>query len=65
VADFVAGSGGAEPGIGTRIVEAGQRLQTPRLFAALALLTLAGIAIYAATGALSRALGRRRGNGAQ
>ena len=59
VAEFVAGSGGAETGLAYRILEAGYRLQVPRLFAALVLLSLAGIAIYAATSALSRAALRR------
>lgn len=54
VAEFVAGTGGAETGLAFRILEAGYRLQIPRLFAALALLSLTGIAIYAATSALSR-----------
>ena len=48
VAEFVAGSGGAETGLAYRILEAGYRLQIPRMFAALVLLALAGIAIYAA-----------------
>jgi NitT/TauT family transport system permease protein len=47
VAEFVAGSGGAATGLAYRILEAGYRLQIPRLFAALVLLSLAGIAIYA------------------
>jgi len=47
VAEFVAGSGGTATGLAYRILEAGYRLQIPRLFAALVLLSLAGIAIYA------------------
>lgn len=54
VAEFVAGTGGAETGLAFRILEAGYRLQIPRLFAALTLLSLAGIAIYAASSGLSR-----------
>jgi NitT/TauT family transport system permease protein len=54
VAEFVAGTGGAQTGLAYRILEAGYRLQIPRLFAALALLSLTGIAIYAASSALSR-----------
>ncbi len=54
VAEFVAGSGGIETGLAFRILEAGTRLQVPRLFAALLLLSLTGIAIHAATSALSR-----------
>ena len=54
VAEFVAGSGGADSGLAFRILEAGYRLQIPRLFAALILLSLAGIAIHAILGAISR-----------
>jgi NitT/TauT family transport system permease protein len=46
VAEFVAGSGGVETGLAFRILEAGYRLQIPRLFAALVMLSLTGIAIY-------------------
>lgn len=46
VAEFVAGTGGTETGLAYRILEAGYRLQIPRMFAALVLLSLAGIAIY-------------------
>ena len=44
--EVVAGRGGTESGIAWRILEAGNRLQTPRMFAALVLLTVAGIAIF-------------------
>jgi NitT/TauT family transport system permease protein len=46
VAEFVAGTGGAETGLAFRILEAGYRLQIPRLFAALVLLSFAGVAMY-------------------
>jgi NitT/TauT family transport system permease protein len=46
VAEFVAGTGGTETGLAFRILEAGYRLQIPRLFAALVLLSATGIAIY-------------------
>lgn len=59
VAEFVAGTGGTETGLAFRILEAGYRLQIPRLFAALVLLGLAGIAIYLALNWLSRRLLRR------
>ena len=59
VAEFVVGTGGSETGLATRILEAGYRLQTPRLFAALLLLALTGIAIYLALDFLSRRLLRR------
>lgn len=53
VAEFVAGTGGTATGLAFRILEAGYRLQVPRLFAALVLLSIAGIVIYAALNALS------------
>ena len=46
VAEFVAGTGGAETGLAFRILEAGYRLAIPRLFAALFLLSMTGIVIY-------------------
>src|ERR1700732_3413471 len=54
VAEFVAGTGGAETGLAFRILEAGYRLQIPRLFAALFLLSLTGIVIYLLLDWLSR-----------
>ncbi|MBV9965461.1 MAG: ABC transporter permease subunit, partial [Alphaproteobacteria bacterium] len=54
VAEFVAGTGGAETGLAFRILEAGYRLAIPRLFAALFLLSLTGIAIYLVLDWLSR-----------
>lgn len=54
VAEFVAGTGGAETGLAYRILEAGYRLQIPRMFAALALLSAAGVAIYGLLGWLSK-----------
>ena len=45
VAEFVAGSGNAT-GLAWRIVEAGNRLQVPKMFAALILLSALGIAIF-------------------
>ena len=59
VAEFVAGTGGAETGLAFRILEAGYRLAIPRLFAALFLLSLTGIVIYLALDFLSRRLLRR------
>jgi NitT/TauT family transport system permease protein len=56
VAEFVAGTGGVQTGLASRILEAGNRLQTPRLFAALLLLSLTGIAIFAALSGLTRRL---------
>jgi NitT/TauT family transport system permease protein len=60
VAEFVAGSGGFASGLAYRIIEASYRLEIPRMFAALVLLAITGIVIYAALGLLSRILLRRR-----
>ena len=46
VAEFVAGSGGAQ-GLAWRILEAGNRLRTAEMFAALATLGVLGAAVYA------------------
>jgi NitT/TauT family transport system permease protein len=51
VAEFVAGSGTAT-GLAWRIVEAGNRLEIAKMFAALGLLALLGIAIFFALSAL-------------
>src|SRR5438105_3064070 len=56
VAEFVAGTGGAETGLAFRILEAGYRLAIPRLFAALFLLSVTGIIIYLLLDFLSRLL---------
>ena len=61
VAEFVAGSGGVASGLAYRILEAGYRLQIPRMFAALVLLALAGLAINLGLGALERWALRRHG----
>src|SRR5438094_275586 len=58
VAEFVAGTGGAETGLAFRILEAGYRLAIPRLFAALLLLSLTGLVIYLLLDLLSRRLFR-------
>ncbi len=63
VAEFVAGSGGVATGLAYTIQEAGFRLQVPRMFAALVLLALTGIAINAALGAFAHAVLRRQGTG--
>jgi NitT/TauT family transport system permease protein len=60
VAEFVTGAGGIASGLAFRILEAGYRLQIPRMFAALALLSIAGLAINAGLGFVSRALLMRR-----
>lgn len=46
VAEFVAGASGQSSGLASRIIEAGYRLNAPRLFAALFLISLAGIVIF-------------------
>jgi NitT/TauT family transport system permease protein len=59
VAEFVAGAGGTGSGLAWRILEAGFQLKIPRMFAALALISAAGIAIFAALGLLQHLLLRR------
>lgn len=59
VAEFTAGTATAGSGLAYRILESGYRLDIPRMYAALALLSLAGIAIYAALGLLSWLVLRR------
>ncbi|HVI34389.1 ABC transporter permease [Phenylobacterium sp.] len=54
VAEFVAGSGGAQ-GLAWRILEAGNRLQTARMFAALVVLGVLGAVLHAALEAAERA----------
>jgi NitT/TauT family transport system permease protein len=61
VAEFVAGSGGFASGLAYRILEAGYRLEIARMFAALVLLSLAGIAINLGLGAFGRVILRARG----
>ncbi len=63
VAEFVAGSGGFASGLAYRILEAGYRLQVPRMFAALVLLSLTGIAINFGLGTFAAAIMRHRGDG--
>ena len=60
VAEFVAGSGGFASGLAYRILEAGYRLEIPRMFAALVLLSLAGIAINTGLGLVGAAASSRR-----
>ncbi|WP_420851123.1 ABC transporter permease [Rhizobium quercicola] len=49
VAEFAAGSAGAGSGLAFRLLEAQYRLNIPRLFAALVLLSATGVAIFALT----------------
>jgi NitT/TauT family transport system permease protein len=53
VAEFVAGTGGRASGLAYRILEAGYQLQIPRMFAALVLISLTGIAIFLAMSLIS------------
>ncbi|MEQ8481504.1 MAG: ABC transporter permease [Hoeflea sp.] len=48
VAEFVAGTAGQSSGLASRIIEAGYRLNAPRLFAALILISVTGILIFLA-----------------
>ncbi|PPE77230.1 ABC transporter ATP-binding protein [Kaistia algarum] len=59
VAEFAAGSAGAGSGLAFRLLESQYRLNIPRLFAALLLLCMTGVAIYGATSLLSHLLLRR------
>jgi NitT/TauT family transport system permease protein len=59
VAELAAGAAGQGAGLAFRIVEAGFRMDIARMFAALALISLAGLAIYGALAALSHLLLRR------
>ena len=53
VAEIAAGSAGAGSGLAYRIAESGYRLNIPRMFAALLLLSVTGIVIYFALAAVS------------
>jgi NitT/TauT family transport system permease protein len=59
VAEIAAGSAGAGSGLAYRIAESGYRLNIPRMFAALLLLSVAGILIYFTLSLLSYLLLRR------
>jgi NitT/TauT family transport system permease protein len=59
VAEIAAGAAGAGSGLAYRISESGYRLNIPRMFAALVLLSVVGILIYFALSLLSHLLLRR------
>jgi NitT/TauT family transport system permease protein len=59
VAEFVAGTAGAQSGLAFRILEAGYQLQIPRMFAAVVLISAAGVLIFALLTGLSRLALRR------
>ena len=53
VAEFAAGSAGAGSGLAFRLLESQYRLNIPRMFAALVLLTATGVAIFGLTSLIS------------
>jgi NitT/TauT family transport system permease protein len=59
VAEFVAGTGAAGAGLAYQILQAGLQLNVPRLFAALIVLTLTGVALFAAMVWIARVSLRR------
>ncbi|MDB5817768.1 MAG: transporter ATP-binding protein [Rhizobacter sp.] len=54
VAEFVAGTGGTGAGLAYQILQSGFQLNIPRMFAALLLISLAGVALFALMAWLSR-----------
>ncbi len=59
VAEIAAGSAGAGSGLAYRIAESGYRLNFPRMYAALILLSIAGIVVYFTLAGVSHLLLRR------
>jgi NitT/TauT family transport system permease protein len=59
VAEFVAGSAGANSGLAFRLLESQFRLNIPRLYAALLLLSLTGVVIFFGTSLISYLLLRK------
>jgi NitT/TauT family transport system permease protein len=59
VAEFVAGAQGQSSGLASRIIEAGYRLNAPRLFAALILISVTGILIFLVLAMISHLILRR------
>ncbi|RWQ39479.1 MAG: ABC transporter permease [Mesorhizobium sp.] len=59
VAEFVAGATGQSSGLASRIIEAGYRLNAPRLFAALILISFTGILIFLVLSLISHLILRR------
>lgn len=55
VAEFVAGTGGQGAGLAYQILQAGFQLNIPRMFAALLLISLTGVALFVLMAWLSRA----------
>ncbi len=54
VAEFVAGTGGSGAGLAYQILQSGFQLNIPRMFAALLLISLTGVALFAAMAWLSK-----------
>jgi NitT/TauT family transport system permease protein len=54
VAEFVAGTGGTGVGLAYQILQSGYQLNIPRMFAALLLITLTGVILFALMVALSK-----------
>jgi NitT/TauT family transport system permease protein len=54
VAEFVAGTGGTSSGLAYQILISGLQLNIPRLFAALALITVTGIVLFAVVAGFSK-----------
>lgn len=59
VAEFVAGTSGQQSGLASRIIEAGYRLNAPRLFAALILISLTGVVIFLVLSLIAHLILRR------
>ncbi|KQU50461.1 ABC transporter ATP-binding protein [Bosea sp. Leaf344] len=59
VAEFVAGTGGSASGLAYRILESGYQLKIPRVFAALIMISVSGIAIFLVTSWISHLALRR------
>ncbi|MBO6757987.1 MAG: ABC transporter permease [Roseibium sp.] len=59
VAEFVAGSAGSGSGLANQILEAGYRLNIPRMFAALILISVTGILIFLTMNLVSHLLLRK------
>jgi NitT/TauT family transport system permease protein len=59
VAEFVAGTAGTGSGLAYRILEAGYRLNIPRMFAAVVLISVTGILIFLAFSLLAHLILRR------
>ena len=54
VAEFVAGTGGTGTGLAYQILQAGYQLNIPRMFAALVLITVTGVLLFALMSVLSK-----------